>query len=90
MNRPWPTIFVSHGAPDLLLQDLPARSFLAGFQSYPKNPRAPNALLKLGMSLNKLGQKQQACGAFAEVPKKYPAAADARNQALRELKRAGC
>ena len=67
-----------------------ARSFLAGFQSYPKNPRAPNALLKLGMSLNKLGQKEQACGAFAEVPKKYPAAAEARNQALRELKRAGC
>ena len=67
-----------------------ARSFLADFQTYPKNPRAPNALLKLGMSLNKLGQKEQACGAFAEVPKKYPAAADARNQALREMKRAGC
>ncbi len=67
-----------------------ARSFLAGFQTFPKSPRAPNALLKLGMSLNKLGQKEQACGAFAEVPKKYPAAADARNQALREMKRAGC
>jgi tol-pal system protein YbgF len=67
-----------------------ARSFLAGFQTYPKSPRAPNALVKLGMSLNKLGQKEQACGAFAEVPKKYPAAADARNQALREMKRAGC
>jgi tol-pal system protein YbgF len=67
-----------------------ARNFLAGFQTHPKSPRAPNALLKLGMSLNKLGQKEQACGAFAEVPKKYPAAADARNQALREMKRAGC
>src|SRR5262245_26108476 len=67
-----------------------ARSFLSGFQTFPKSPRAPNALLKLGMSLNKLGQKEQACGAFAEVPKKYPAAADARNQALREMKRAGC
>jgi tol-pal system protein YbgF len=67
-----------------------ARSFLTGFQTYPRSPRAPNALLKLGMSLNKLGQKEQACGAFAEVPKKYPAAADARNQALREMKRAGC
>ena len=67
-----------------------ARSFLAGFQTFPRSPRAPNALLKLGMSLNKLGQKEQACGAFAEVPKKYPAAADARNQALREMKRAGC
>jgi tol-pal system protein YbgF len=67
-----------------------ARNFLAGFQTYPKSARAANALLKLGMSLNKLGQKEQACGAFAEVPKKYPAAADARNQALREMKRAGC
>ena len=50
-----------------------ARSFLTGFQTYPKSPASAERALKLGMSLGKLGQKDQACGAFSEVPKKYPA-----------------
>jgi TolA-binding protein len=42
------------------------------------------------MSLDKLGQRKQACGAYAEVSKRYPNAAEARDLAIKEMKRAGC
>ncbi len=67
-----------------------AQSFLVGYKSYPSGSRAPESLLKLGMSLNKLGQKKQACGAYSEVQRAYPGAAKVREQAVRESKRAGC
>jgi tol-pal system protein YbgF len=67
-----------------------ARSFLNGYKTYPKGRLAPNSLVKLGMSLDKLGQRKQACGAYAEVSKRYPSAAEARNLAIKEMKRAGC
>lgn len=35
-----PALFVSHGAPDLLLQDLPASRFLRGFGRFLPRPRA--------------------------------------------------
>jgi len=39
-SEPLPTLFVSHGAPNLILSDLPVRAFLAGLgRSYPR-PRA--------------------------------------------------
>jgi tol-pal system protein YbgF len=67
-----------------------ARSFLNGYKTYPKGRLAPNSLVKLGLSLDKLGQRKQACGAYAEVSKRYPNAAEARNLAIKEMKRAGC
>lgn len=67
-----------------------AQSFLTGYKSYPRGARAPESLLKLGMSLNKLGQAKQACGALAEVSRSYPSAKAARRQAAKEIKRAGC
>lgn len=67
-----------------------AQSFLKGYKSYPKNRKAPDSLLKLGMSLQKLGQKEQACGSYSQVTKAYPKAASVRNQALKEMQRAGC
>ena len=44
-----------------------ARIFFEGFQVNPKGPKAPDSLLKLGMSLSRLGQSQDACAAFAKV-----------------------
>jgi TolA-binding protein len=41
------------------------------------------------MSLRRLGQNEQACGAYAEVNRKYPKA-KARETALKEMKRDGC
>ena len=67
-----------------------AQNFLQGYRSYPASNKAPDSLLKLGMSLGRLGQKPKACGAYAEVTKKYATAAAVRDKALLEMKRAGC
>jgi tol-pal system protein YbgF len=67
-----------------------AQNFLAGYQKYPKSRRAPDSLLKLGLSLNKLGQKDQACASFTSVAAEYPKAVEAKKRAQTELKRAGC
>lgn len=37
---PFPGLFVSHGAPNLLIQDVPAREFLAGFAENLGQPKA--------------------------------------------------
>ncbi|WP_146256007.1 tol-pal system protein YbgF [Aestuariivirga litoralis] len=67
-----------------------AANFLQGYKKYPTSRRAPDSLLKLGISLNRLGQGEQACAAFAAVNTEYPKAVDARRRAQAEAKRAGC
>ncbi len=67
-----------------------AQSFLKGYKSYPKSRRAADSLLKLGLSLGKLGQGDQACAAYAAVSAEYPKSVDARKRAQAESKRAGC
>jgi tol-pal system protein YbgF len=67
-----------------------AANFLQGYKKYPSSRRAPDSLLKLGISLNRLGQDDQACAAFAAVSTEYPKAVDARKRAQAEAKRAGC
>jgi tol-pal system protein YbgF len=67
-----------------------AQNFLSGYKDYPKSRRAPDSLLKLGMSLNKLGQTQQACASFGAIGGQFPNAVDAKKRAQAEFKRAGC
>jgi tol-pal system protein YbgF len=67
-----------------------AQAFLTGYQTYPKNRKAADSLLKLGLSLNHLGQKDQACAAFATIEAKYPKAAEARKRAQNESEKVGC
>jgi tol-pal system protein YbgF len=67
-----------------------AQAFLKGYQQYPNSRRAADSLLKLGISLGKLGQKQQACAAFDSVSSEYPKAVEARKRAQAESTRAGC
>ena len=67
-----------------------AQNFLQGYKGYPKSRRAPDSLLKLGISLNKLGQTQQACAAFGAIGGEFPNAVDAKKRAQAESKRAGC
>ncbi len=67
-----------------------AQTFLQGYKKYPKSRRAPDSLLKLGISLGRLGQSQQACAAYAAVNAEYPKAVEARRRAQAESKRAGC
>jgi len=67
-----------------------AQTFLAGYQNFPESDKRGSNLLKLGMSLNKLGQTKQACSTFAEVNKKFASQASLRNTSLKEMQRAGC
>ena len=58
-----------------------AQSFLKGYREYPKSRKAADSLLKLGLSLNRLGQKEQACAAFTQLGGQFPKAAEARKRA---------
>ncbi len=54
-------------------------------------PRAPDNLLKLGMSLAAMGDRDRACQTFAELTKRHPNAPAPIRQALsREKSAAGC
>jgi tol-pal system protein YbgF len=51
-----------------------ARIFLDGYRRYPKSNKAPDNLLKLGKSLNSVGEKKSACAAWNKLLKSYPKA----------------
>ena len=68
-----------------------AITFAEAYQRYPDNSKAPDNLLKLGMSLSALGSKPDACGTFAELLKRYPnAAVTVQQRAKQERQRLGC
>lgn len=67
-----------------------AQNFLQGYRQYPKGRRAPDSLLKLGISLARLGQREQACASYSAVSAEYPKAVEAKKRAQAESKRAGC
>lgn len=68
-----------------------AEQYLKISTQYSNSQRAPDAMLRLGQSLNLLGAKEQACATFAEIPHKYPnAAASVKGEADREAKRVQC
>ena len=49
-----------------------ASAYLEGYQKYPKSEKAPINLLKLGISLVQIGEKDQGCLMIAGVGKQYP------------------
>jgi tol-pal system protein YbgF len=51
-----------------------ADAFLKGYKTYKSGQKAPDTLLKLGISLAELGQKDAACSTFKELNAKYPGA----------------
>ncbi len=68
-----------------------AEQFLKLSTDYTKSSRAPDALLRLGVALNALGAKEQACATYQEVDRKYPTASpDVRAGVEREIKRSRC
>jgi tol-pal system protein YbgF len=68
-----------------------AAAFLKGYQSYARSPKAPECLLKLAMSLQRLGQKNAACSSFNELATKFPnPPAHVRSIAQTERQRSGC
>ncbi len=51
-----------------------ASAYLEGYQKYPKGEKAPINLLKLGVSLVQIGEKDQGCLMIKGVQKQYPKA----------------
>ncbi|MEZ5648512.1 MAG: tol-pal system protein YbgF [Alphaproteobacteria bacterium] len=71
--------------------DEAAAAFLTGYQKYKKNSKGPDNLLKLGMSLGKLGQTPQACKSLSRLSADYPdAPATVKQRAQRESTALGC
>ena len=66
------------------------RAFLEGYNNYPKSPKAAAFLLKIGMSLNAMGEKADACDAYRELASRFPASMENKNKRPPEEKRAGC
>jgi tol-pal system protein YbgF len=51
-----------------------AAAYLEGYQKYPKGEKAPINLLKLGVSMVQIGEKQQGCKMIEGVERQYPKA----------------
>jgi tol-pal system protein YbgF len=68
-----------------------ADAFLKGYTDFPQGAKAPESLLRLGMSMRQLGQTDAACASFAEVLRRYPRATQAVRQRVQtEQRGAGC
>jgi tol-pal system protein YbgF len=68
-----------------------ASAFAEGYKRYPKNSKAADGLLKLGMSLARANQTQNACLAFTQLDHDFPnAGASIKEHAESERKRIGC
>ncbi len=68
-----------------------ATAFAEGYKRYPKSSKAADELLKLGMSLGRANQKQNACVVLAQLDHDFPAPGAAiKERATTEKKKLGC
>jgi tol-pal system protein YbgF len=68
-----------------------AEQFLKVSNDAPKSSKAPESLLRLGIALNGLGARDQACATYAKVGVDYPSAPNSVRQGIeRERRRSGC
>lgn len=68
-----------------------ANAFLSVYKTAPDSIKGPDSLMKLGVSLSALGEKEAACGTFAELGRRYPQSSEALMSRVRdEETRAGC
>ena len=68
-----------------------ADAFLKAYRNYSNGIKAPDSLMKLALSLTRLGQKGAACKTFDELDTKYPdAPSHVKQRAGMERRRAGC
>lgn len=68
-----------------------AVAFAEGIQRFPDGSKAPDNLLKLGMSLSQLNQNQDACVAFGQLEAQYPnAPSSLKRRAQQERQRLRC
>lgn len=65
--------------------------FADGFTKYKNNTKAPDNLLKLGLTMKSLNKKTEACTAFKSLPTEFPKANnDLKNRAAAEAKKLSC
>jgi tol-pal system protein YbgF len=68
-----------------------AFSFAEGFQKFSETNKAPDSLLKLGMSLERMKQRKEACTAYSRLLVRFPEAAPrVKARVEREQRRAKC
>jgi len=68
-----------------------AKVFATGYQKFPKSSKAPDNLLKLGLSLSQSGKKKEACVTLQQLGIQYNnAAAVIKQRAEDERKKLGC
>ena len=68
-----------------------ALRFVEGYQKAPTGPKAADSLLKLGMSLARMDQTQDACATLGELAKQFPdPGAAVAQQAAAERQRIAC
>ncbi len=66
------------------------RTFLEGMSKYPESTKAPAYLLKVGMSLNLLGEKTEACEVYRELNARFPDSPENTRMRPAEERKAGC
>lgn len=68
-----------------------AQAFLRGYQTYGRSSKAPDSLLKLAVSLDRLGERKAACQSFSELVTRFPRAPGyVKDRAKQERRRLGC
>ena len=68
-----------------------AVAFAKGYEKYKDGNKGADNILKLGMSMQMLGKKDEACTAFVNLPKEFPnAAANLKNKASQMAKELEC
>ena len=68
-----------------------AATFAQGYEKFPHTPKAPDFLLKLGMSLGALGQNGDACTTYMKLRRTFPnATSNITAAANREVKKLKC
>lgn len=70
--------------------DRSARIFAEAYQKYPESAKAPDNVLKLGMSLAGAGKKDEACIALRQVEVEHSDAGPVLSRAKQELSKLGC
>ncbi len=68
-----------------------AKAFADVLKRFPKTSKAPDAMLKLGLSLMELGQKNEGCTTLGAIKAKYPTAnASILSRAAQRFKESKC
>ncbi|MBU6234830.1 MAG: tol-pal system protein YbgF [Alphaproteobacteria bacterium] len=68
-----------------------AKTFAKAFQDHPQGQKAPDALLKLALTLDKMNKKDDACLTLQELSKRFPSGpASVTKRAAEEGQRMGC